>query len=245
VVIQMRNHILTTLAFALSAPTIASAAPAFSGDWSIKTPPGSGETTDREGTMKLAGDTGVVCGFYQMSNYSGWIGGKVVGDKVEGSWVEDSELGGLSFSFAGKAFKGTFGNKAGETTGEKGKDYWNGTKLAPAKTVRPISALKTAQIEWNKLEKLKITFTIKGSAVTGKMTYKNSGDPGGTLTGTLTGNHLVGTWKGSKEGGGRFQLIFHTGSGYQSVRGTYSHGTAPSCTSEDGGFIEGVWNPEE
>ncbi len=238
---KLTSLLLTTLV-AISAP--ASAAPAFSGDWSIKLRPLAGETTDQEGTMKLAGDAGVVCGFYQMPNYSGWVGGKVVGDKVEGLWVEDNELGGFSFSFVGQAFKGTFGIKADEKTGEKGKDYWNGTKLAPAKQVQPISALKTADIEWNKVEKLRIAFTIKGSSVIGRMTYKYSGEPAGTLTGTLTGNHLVGTWKGSKEGGGRFQLIFNTGAGYQGVKGTYSYGDKPSCTSDDGGFIDGAWNRE-
>lgn len=240
----MRNHIITTLALALCAPTIASAAPAYGGDWSIKLRPLSGETTDQEGTMKLAGDAGVVCGFYQMASYSGWIAGKVVGDKVEGLWSEDNESGGLSFTFAGKAFKGTFGMKPDEKTGEKGNDYWNGTKLNPAKPVRPISGLRTAQTEWGQMEKLKITFTIKGSAVTGKMTYKYSGEPGGTITGTLTGNHLVGTWKGTGQYSGRVQLIFHTGAGYQGVKGTYSSSSKTSCT-EDGGLIDGVWNPED
>jgi hypothetical protein len=243
--LEATPQITATLAFAalVSLAPAATAAPAFSGDWNIKFPPPDGETTDEEGSMKLAGDTGVVCGFYQMPNYSGWISGKVIGDKVEGLWVEDNESGGYSFTFAGNAFKGTFGKSVKEKSGEKGKDYWNGTKVPPAQQSQPVRGLRTADIEWNGLEKLRIAFTINGSAVTGKMTYKYSGEPGGTLKGTLTGNHLVGTWKGSKEGSGRFQLIFQTGPGLRSVKGTYSGSSMTSC-NDDGGAITGGWSQD-
>lgn len=231
------------LCAALSSPAYAGGESSFTGAWKLK-------VADVEGEMFLGADGDLICGSYKTSG-EGWINGKVKDGKLQGLWYEGPESeGGYALTASGKGIAGRYGlAKDKQQTDDPATDSWAGTKLA-LKVLHPAAKAKKLEIEWGGTEKLNVTLTIKGSAVTGKMVYRYSGEPGGTLKGTLTGNVLVGSWQDppnadkDKVGSGRFQWTFAVNqvnaAPWSIVGGSYSFGNPNSC-NDNGGKITGSW----
>jgi hypothetical protein len=224
----MRNALV--LAALIALPLTAAADPA----------PGRYKLTvnsDYTGWLWLAPSNGVLCGYYAGKDVGpGTVTLKADGAKVDGIWQEGSKQGKTSFQLKGKTLDGSYT----ENMDDPASSPW----VAVFDGVTKAKILPTYDLDWGGgTEKTTVRFKQKGNQVTGTIVYRYSESAGGTMSGTLSGDILAGTWKSKADDGtaqeGRFVVVFQKSLGsktFDSVRGMYSSTTE---TCGDGGTLEG------
>jgi hypothetical protein len=225
-------NILGTVALSaiLLSPAVAAANPS----------PGRWKTTINEeyaGNIWFGPVGDLVCAYYDGPSVTrGTITGKMAGSKLEGIWDEHSGEGKVSLDFSGKRFAGGYTENLTDTS----TSPWTGSFDKQLK----VKVSGKYDLDWSTgAEKTVVTFTQKGKKVTGKMVYRYSGSAGGTLSGTLYGDLLVGTWKSKEDDGstreGVFMIVFMRDANtkkWDHIKGVYGS-DAEHCG--DSGWLNG------
>jgi hypothetical protein len=170
------------------------------------------------GLMKLTQTGSHVSGRYG-TNLADTMTGTATGNALAGTWKEGASVGKLRFTMSadGNSFTGAYGNDSAAPA-----TPWKGTvrNHAPKPgTVKPKPTLPMASFRgvWSTgFGVLKMTQT--GAKVTGR--YGSDS----TLTGTVIGRVLRGTWK-ERANTGRFR--FNMSADGKSFSGTFGHGVEP------------------
>jgi len=193
--------------------------------------------TEYPGDLWLApvGDT--TCAFYRYDGGAAKSGAMTLradASKLDGTWEEGSSTGKVSFKVDGKKLDGAYTDGDDPATSPWVASYVG----AKAKLE------KSYDLKWDEGDKTTVTFKVTGSKVEGKVAYLYSGTSGGTMTGTLYGDVVAGTWREKGEDGkvseGRFVLTFEKSLGskiYDHVEGVYS---ADLSSCGNGGLFTGT-----
>jgi hypothetical protein len=228
---------MKTLATILALSTLSSLAAAGgppSGHWHMNA------NKEYPGDLWLAPVADHLCAFYRYDGGAAKSGGmtlKVDGSTISGLYEEGIERGRITYKLDGKKLDGSY--MAGES-GSADSSPWV-ANFVPTSAVK---LEKSYEIDWDEVAKTTITFKQSGAKVTGKVEYRYSGSNGGTITGTMYGNLLAGTYEEKNEDGsvtkGVVLLTFEKSLGsrvFDHVEGAYSV-DLKECTN--GGLFRGT-----
>jgi hypothetical protein len=219
----------TKIAFAVVAVVAGTTFAKDAGVWKFTTPATDG--SKNTGSIRLGRHGDVVCGTFLYDGgpkVVGWISLGVKDKDAVGTWWWNQQTGKMKLAVDATTLKGTWDD---DTDEKKVQTPFSASYASPIAGSPSVGG--TYRVDFDSWVGL-VTFTQKGSQLTGTCKMPNSGDDCGHWNATLSGDLAVGAYDWVEDGEkqvGNFEVTFQPTIGGMTLDGTLGklEAGAPSC----------------